>query len=88
MKITLTHMVNREKTVFDKTKKIEKCYMTSVKFEKTLEYFKIQESLRPENLKKYYLCKGIFLYDFLYHEIYKHEVKQITELAGTLWLFA
>ena len=30
--------------------------------EKTLECFKIQESLRSE---KYYLCKGIFLYIFL-----------------------
>ena len=35
--------------------------MTSVNFEKTLEYFKIQKSLWSENLTKYYLCKGIFL---------------------------
>ena len=34
--------------------------MTSVNLEKNLEYFKIQESLRSENLTKYYLCKGIF----------------------------
>ena len=31
--------------------------MTSVNLEKTLEYFKIQESFRPESLIKYYLCK-------------------------------
>ena len=36
--------------------------MTSVNLEKTLEYFKIQESLRSENLTEYYFsCKGIFL---------------------------
>ena len=35
--------------------------MTSVDLEETLEYLKIQESLRFENLIKYYLCKEIFL---------------------------
>ena len=44
--------------------------MTSVNLEKTLQYFNIQESLNSENLTKYYLCKGIFLYVFLYPEIY------------------
>ena len=44
--------------------------MTSVNLEKTLEYLKIQESLRSENLTEYYLCKGIFLYVFLYPERY------------------
>ena len=43
--------------------------------EKTLEYFKIQESLRSENLTKYYLCKGIFLYIFLYPEKYYTKTK-------------
>ena len=41
--------------------------MASVNLEKALKYFKIQESLRSE---KYYLCKGIFLYVFLYPERY------------------
>ena len=34
--------------------------MTSVNFKKTIEYLKIQESLRSENLTKYYLCKKSF----------------------------
>ena len=41
--------------------------MASVNLEKALKHFKIQESLRSE---KYYLCKGIFLYVFLYPERY------------------
>ena len=65
----LTHIVNYEKTVFDK-KKFEKCDMTSVNLEKTLEYIKIRESLRFENLIKYYLCEGILLYVFLCLEKY------------------
>ena len=44
--------------------------MTSVNLEKTLKYLKIQESLRSENLTEYCLCKGIFLYVFLYPERY------------------
>ena len=44
--------------------------MTSVNSEKTLEYVKIQENLRSENLRK----KNIFIY------AYKHKVRQITEL--------
>ena len=44
--------------------------MTSVNLEKTLEYLKIQESLRSENLTEYCLSKGIFLYVFLYPERY------------------
>ena len=36
--------------------------MTSFSLEKILEYFTIQESLRYESIKKYYLFKGIFLY--------------------------
>ena len=43
-----------------KKKQFEKCDMTSVKLEKTLEYLKIKESLRSENLTEYHLCKGIF----------------------------
>ena len=35
--------------------------MTSIKLGKTLEYLKIQESLRSENLIEYYLCERIFL---------------------------
>ena len=53
MKSTLTHIVNYEKTIFDK-KKFEKSDMTPVNFEKTLEYFKIQEILRSENLTNYW----------------------------------
>ena len=34
--------------------KLEKCDMTSVNLEKTLEYLKIQESWRAENLTEYY----------------------------------
>ena len=57
--------------------------------EKTLEYLKIQESFRSENLTEFSLCKGIFLYVFLlpWKILYKHEVKQIIELTKTLWLF-
>ena len=49
--------------------------MTSVNLGKTLEYLKIQESLRPENLTQYYLCKGIFSYVFLYPERYPTSTK-------------
>ena len=60
-KSTLTHIVNYQKTIFDKIKNIEKCNMTSGNLEKTLEYLKIQESLRSGNLThRLYLCKGIF----------------------------
>ena len=38
--------------------------MTSVNLEKTLEYFKIQESVLSENLTEYYLY--IFIY-FVYY---------------------
>ena len=47
MENTLTHIVNYQKTIFDKNF-FEKCDMTSVK---TLKYFKIQEILRFENLR-------------------------------------
>ena len=40
--------------------------MTSVNLEKSLEYLKIEESLRFENFIEYYLCEGIFLYVFLF----------------------
>ena len=49
MKNTLTHIVNYEKTIFDKKSNL---------------------NLQPENLAGYYLCKGIFLYVFLYPERY------------------
>ena len=42
----------------------------TVNLEKILEYFRIQESLRPENLTKYYLCKEIFPYVFFYPKKY------------------
>ena len=42
--------------------------MRSVNLEKTLEYLKIQEIVRSENLTAYYLCKGITLKVFLYPE--------------------
>ena len=62
--------------------------MTSVKLEETLKYFEIQESLRPENLTKYYLCKGIFLYIFsTLKDIIQPQSKQITELTRTFRLF-
>ena len=63
--------------------------MTSVKLEETLKYFEIQESLRSENLTKYYLCKGIFLYFFFtLKDIMQPQSKQITELTRTFRLFA
>ena len=48
-----------KRQAFDKN--IEKCDMTSVNLETTLEYIKIQESLCFENLIKYHSCIGIFL---------------------------
>ena len=62
--------------------------MTSINLEKSLEYLKIQESLRSENLTEYYLCKWVFLNVFLYSERYYTSTKQIIELAKTLRLFA
>ena len=49
--------------------------MTFVNLEETLYYNKIQESLRSKNLTEYYLCKGIFLYVFLYPERYYTRTK-------------
>ena len=46
-------------------KSFEKCDVTSVNLEKTLEYLKIQESLPSENLTEYYLRKRIFFHVFL-----------------------
>ena len=60
--------------------------MTSVNLEKTLEYLKIQESLRSENLKKYYLCKWIVLcFSIPWKILYNRKVKQIIELTNTSW---
>ena len=51
---------------------------------KTLEYLKIQESLRCKNLIEYYLCNGILLcFSLLWKILYKYEVKQINEVAKT-----
>ena len=64
---TLTRLVNYEKTISDK-KQYDKCDMTSVNSEKTLEYLNIQEILRSENLKEYYLCNTfVFLYPERYY---------------------
>ena len=41
MKNALTHIVNYEKTIFDKKNYLEKCDMTSVNLGKALEYLKI-----------------------------------------------
>ena len=59
--------------------------MTSANLGKILEYLKIQENLLSKNFTKYYLCKGMFLYVFLYPERYKHNVKEIIELAKILF---
>ena len=44
--------------------------MTSVNIAKILEYLKIKESLRSEDLTEYYLWEGIFLYIFVYFYIF------------------
>ena len=68
MKNTLTHIVNYEKTIFDKKSNL---------------------NLQPENLAGYYLCKGIFIcFSLPWKILHKRKVKQLTELAETLWLFA
>ena len=78
---TLTHMVNYEKMIFDK-RKIQKCDMTSVNLEKTLTYLKIQETLSPENLTKYY-ANIVVCFSLPRNTLHKR-IKQITELARTL----
>ena len=56
--------------------------MMTVNLGKILEYLKIQESLRSNILTDYYLCKGIFLYVFLYPKRYhKSTNKKITEFS-------
>ena len=53
--------------------------MTFVNLRKTL---KIQESLKSENLTEHYLCKGIFLYLFVYPErYYTSKVKRIIRVS-------
>ena len=56
--------------------------MTFMNLEKTLEYLKIQESFRSENLTEFSLCKGIFLFVFLlpWNILYKRKVKQIINI--------
>ena len=73
-------MKNIKKTIFDKTffEKVTSVNlenMTSVNLGKTFEYLKIQEGIRSENLTEYYLCKGIFLYVFLYPEMMQGQSK-------------
>ena len=50
--------------------------MMSVNLEKPLKYLKIQESL-------IFLC-----FSLLWKILYKHEIKQVIELAKTLCFFA
>ena len=85
MKNNLTHIVNNKKIIFDKIKNIEKCDMTSANLEKTLEYLKIQESLRSGNLThRLYLCKGIFYMFFsTLRDIQAKSFKKIIGLAKT-----
>ena len=45
----LPHLINNEKILFDKNKLFEKCGIFPVNLEKTLEYLKIQETLRSED---------------------------------------
>ena len=76
MKNTSTGIVNYEKTGLDKKKKKkkkEKCNMTSSNLGKSLEY--LRSRLRSENLRKYYLCKGICSYVFLCPERYYTSTK-------------
>ena len=57
--------------------------MTSVSLEKTVEYLKILESLRYENVTKYY--RNILIcFSLPWKILYKHKVKQITEIATAL----
>ena len=49
--------------------------MTSFNLGKILQYFKIQENLRSENLTKYYLCKEIFLFFYTLKDIIKAQSK-------------
>ena len=63
-------IVSYENNFWQKKKKIEEFDITSIILEKTLEYLNIHESLWSENLRKYYLRKGIFLYVFHYPERY------------------
>ena len=59
---------------------------------KTLDYLKIRESVRSENLTKYYLCKEKFFCIFLSTLLDIQAQSEINllqhELATTLWLFA
>ena len=85
MKNTLTRIGNYEKTIFEKKYDFKSAVLTSVNLEKTLEYLKIQESLRSENLTKYYLCKGLFsCFSPPWKILCKYRVKQINELTRTL----
>ena len=63
MKNTLTHIVNYEKTIFDKKKQFEKVRHGVCQLRKTLEYLKIQERLSSENLTEYFLkLRNIFTF--------------------------
>ena len=54
MKNTLPHLVNYEMIIFDKKKRsFEKCDITAINLEKTLEHLKTQESSLFENLTEY-----------------------------------
>ena len=86
IKNTLSFLVNCEKTTFVRNNYCEKCNMTSVNLEKTLEYLKIPKSSRSE---KYYMCVKEY-FDILFFTlkcIHKQKNKCITEPAKTIKLF-
>lgn len=59
------------KTVFGEKKYFEKSHMTSVNLKKSLEYLKVQESLRSENFLQHYLYREEYIDMFFFHlEIY------------------
>ena len=76
MKSTLTRIINYETTFSDKNNNLRSVtWKSPPNLEKTFEYLKIQESLQSENLTKYYLCEGVFLFDFLHPEKYYTTIK-------------
>ena len=83
MKSSSPHIFNHENTNFDQ--KRERNDVRQLR--KIFQYLKTQENVWSENRPDYCLCKGIFCFSLLW-KIYKRKVKQITELARTLSIFA
>ena len=54
------------KTVFGEKKYFEKSHMTSVNLKKSLEYLKVQESLRSENFLQHYLYREEYIDMFFF----------------------